>query len=86
MSLWSNYGSSFSFPTLKQNLEVDTLIIGGGMTGLNTMYFLRDQEKICLVEANTIGSGVSMNTTGKINYLQENTFVSNYRKGKKILG
>lgn len=85
MSLWSNYGSSFSFPTLKQNLEVDTLIIGGGMTGLNTMYFLRDQEKICLVEANTIGSGVSMNTTGKINYLQENTFVSNYRKGKKIL-
>ncbi len=85
MSLWSKYREDFSFPSLKSNLEVDTLIIGGGMTGLNTMYFLRDQKNICLVEANQIGSGVSMNTTGKINYLQENTFVSKLQKGKKIL-
>lgn len=85
MSLWSKYREDFSFPSLKSNLEVDTLIIGGGMTGLNTMYFLRDQKNVCLVEANQIGSGVSMNTTGKINYLQENTFVSKLQNGKKIL-
>lgn len=85
MSLWSNYQKNISFPTLEKNLEVDTLIIGGGMTGLNTLYFLRNQENVCLVEADVIGSGISKNTTGKINYLQENTFVANYQKGKKIL-
>lgn len=85
MSFWSLDRESLHYPMLNKNLEVDTLIIGGGMTGINTMYFLRNQPSVCLVEANQIGSGVSMNTTGKINYLQENTFVANLKKGKKIL-
>lgn len=85
MSLWKKYQGTVKYPSLQSNLEVDTLIIGGGMTGLNTLYQLKDQKRVCLVEANRIGSGVSMNTTGKINYLQDNTFVSNLKKGKRVL-
>ena len=85
MSLWRKYQDIIHYPSLQSNLEVDTLIIGGGMTGINTLYFLKDQQKVCLVEANQIGSGVSMNTTGKINYLQENTLVSFLKKGKELL-
>ena len=85
MSIWSKYKSDITFPSLQENKIVDTLIIGGGMTGLNSLYFLKDQENVCLVEANEIGQGVSMNTTGKINYLQDNTFVLSLKKGKTVL-
>ncbi len=57
---------------LEKDLDVDVLIIGGGITGLTTLYFLRNSNlKVALVEANTIGSGSSGYTTGKISYVQE---------------
>ena len=59
--------------TLNKDLEVDVLIIGGGMTGINTAYQLISSNlKVCLVEKNIIGSGVTSKTTGKLTYLQEN--------------
>lgn len=59
-------------PSLDENIETDILIIGGGMTGLSTAYFLRDKGyKVCLVEKNYIGNGVTTKSTGKITYLQD---------------
>ena len=50
----------------------DVLIIGGGITGISTAYHLIDSGlKVCLVEKNLIGSGVTSRTTGKLTYLQE---------------
>ncbi|MGM9835098.1 MAG: FAD-dependent oxidoreductase [Bacilli bacterium] len=70
MSLWENYLDNFSFKSLANSIEVDTLIIGGGLAGLTTLYYLKDLPSVCLVDANYIGSGVTKNTTGKLNYLQ----------------
>ncbi|MCI8394277.1 MAG: FAD-dependent oxidoreductase [Bacilli bacterium] len=85
MSLWESYQTKQQFPSLQKHVSVNTLIIGGGMTGLNLLYFLKNQLDVCLVEANTIGAGVSKNTTGKINYLQENTWLPYLKKGKEDL-
>lgn len=70
MSLWEKYLDTKKFPQLDKNLKVDTLIIGGGIAGLTTLYFLKDKKDVCLVEASQIGLGVTKNTTGKITYLQ----------------
>lgn len=60
---------------LNKNIEVDVLIIGGGLTGISSAYYLRDSNlKICLVEQGYVGMGVTSKTTGKINYLQETIY------------
>jgi len=71
-SLWMKDYKNKSVKELDKNIEVDVLIIGGGMTGLHTAYFLKDSDlDICLVEQNLVGMGVSSRTTGKITFLQE---------------
>lgn len=74
LSLWSNFLKEEQLDSLQKNIDVDTLIIGGGITGLTTLYYLRNKESVCLVEANSVGNGVSKNTTGKITYLQNTIY------------
>ncbi|MBQ4634206.1 MAG: FAD-dependent oxidoreductase [Bacilli bacterium] len=79
-SVWSDIKNEISCPTLKQNLEVDVLIIGGGLTGISTAYHLINSNlNVCLVEKNKIGSGVSSRTTGKLTFLQENIYSKLYK-------
>lgn len=74
-SIWKDNIKLPEFNKLKENIEVDILIIGGGMTGINTLYQLRNSNlKIVLVEQNKIGMGVTSNTTGKITYLQDSMY------------
>ncbi len=74
-SIWVNDIEEKSIKELNKNIKCDVLIIGGGMTGLNTAYFLsKSKLKVCLVEQGRIGMGVSSRTTGKINYLQETIY------------
>ncbi len=70
MSLWEKYRDDLKFPKLTEDLDVDVLIIGGGITGLTTLYNLKNYKSIALVEAREIGTGISMNTTGKVTFLQ----------------
>lgn len=70
MSLWEKDLAKWQFATLKKDIEVDTLIIGGGLTGCTLLYYLKNYPSVCLVEKNTIGCGVTKNTTGKLTYLQ----------------
>ncbi len=73
VSIWSEELRISKYPKLEQDIDIDVLIIGGGMTGVNTAYQLIDSGlSVCLVEKNTIGSGVTSRTTGKLTYLQEN--------------
>jgi len=67
---------------LDSNINVDILIIGGGMTGLTSAYFLKDKKNICVVDANLIGHGVTLNSTAKINYFQQ-VIYSNIIKSTK---
>ena len=74
-SIWSDIKENSICESLNKDIEVDILIIGGGITGISTLYHLKDSNlKVCLVEKNIIGSGVSSKTTGKLTYLQENIY------------
>lgn len=56
-----------TFPTLKQDIHTDVLIIGGGMAGILMAYFLqKNHVDYVLVEKGKIGSGTTQNTTAKI--------------------
>ena len=73
-SIWSEEIKN-KYSKLEKDIEVDVLIVGGGMTGISTAYHLKDSNlKVCLVEKNNIGSGVTSKTTGKLTYLQENIY------------
>lgn len=56
-----------SFPTLKEDIECDICIVGGGLTGLFCAYQLQNEfARVVLIEANTIASGASGRNTGKV--------------------
>ena len=66
-SLWSETVTLPSFESLNKNLKTDVLIIGGGITGILCAHYLQQAGvNYCLVEANTILSGITKNTTAKI--------------------
>lgn len=79
MSIWNLETNNYQKQTLSKDIKVDILIIGAGMTGLTTAYYLQNKN-ICVVDANVIGRGVTLNSTAKINYFQERV----YTKIKKI--
>lgn len=81
MSLWGKYLTEKKFEKLNKDIRVNTLIIGGGITGLTTLYYLKEKESVCLVDASFIGEGVTKNTTGKLTYLQEDIY-SNLEKNR----
>lgn len=71
-SIWIEGIKKESYPTLDKDLEVDVLVVGGGITGISAAYHLRNSKlKVCVVERNKIGSGISSKTTGKLTYLQD---------------
>ena len=66
-SLWADTAKLPSFPRLEQDLKTDILIIGGGMAGLLCACALnRACADYALIEADSICSGVTRNTTAKI--------------------
>ena len=74
-SIWNKDIKRDSIQALDHSLHTDVLIIGGGITGITTAYYLRNSAlNVTLVEQNRIASGVSSRTTGKINYLQETIY------------
>lgn len=69
-SIWNETVDIAPFPVLEGNCSTDTLIIGGGLTGVLCAYFLQQAGVDCLlVEENTPGSGTTSNTTAKITAL-----------------
>ncbi len=66
-SVWDYEKNSQVFPALESDVSTDVLIIGGGMCGVLCAYFLGQAGIDCLlVEADTLCSGVTVNTTAKI--------------------
>lgn len=63
-SIWIN--KKKKYPAVEQDLECDVCIVGGGLSGVLTAYFLQDHfEKIILIEADSLGFGASGRNTGK---------------------
>lgn len=68
-SLWQNGIVMPRFEPLKGDCKTDVLIIGGGIAGLLTAFFLQKRNiDYILVEKNTLCTGVSGNTTAKITF------------------
>ena len=67
-SLWiETTKNQLHLKSLTQNLETEVCIIGAGLFGLTTAYYLTKQgKKVVVVEKDDIGEKVSGNTTGKI--------------------
>lgn len=75
--------ASTTYPSLKQDLQCDTLVIGAGITGLTTAYLLSTEgKKVVLIEREYIGYGETSHTTAMITI-----FFDFYSKEiKKMLG
>lgn len=66
-SFWKATTQAPTFPSLNRDLEVDTLVIGGGITGITTAYLLQQAgHPVHLIEGDTIGSGDSGHTSGHL--------------------
>lgn len=68
-SLWQETNSLPRFPTFKKNVRTDVLIIGGGLAGILTAYFLKQKGiPYILVEKGRICGVTTGNTTAKITF------------------
>jgi glycine/D-amino acid oxidase-like deaminating enzyme len=66
-SLWTDTVKLDHFPPLQGNVTTDVLIIGGGLSGILCAYFLQKKRvNYILAEGDTIGVGITKNTTAKI--------------------
>jgi glycine/D-amino acid oxidase-like deaminating enzyme len=67
-SLWRDYYPKRPiYPKLKADAKTDVVIVGAGITGLTCAYLLKKSGmKVIVLEKNTIGSGTSGRTTGKV--------------------
>jgi len=66
-SIWAQNSNLPSFGRLEHDIKTDVLIVGGGMAGILCAYMLHKAGiQYTLIEADTVCSGVSRNTTAKI--------------------
>lgn len=66
-SIWKHNLEMPQKNELPKNMQVNTLVIGAGMAGVLTAYFLQKKGiEVMLVEAKSIASGQTQNTTAKI--------------------
>ncbi len=66
-SLWQDTCKQPAFPRLQQDTDTDVLIIGGGMAGVLCAHMLHHAGvDSLLVEADSLGGGVTGNTTAKL--------------------
>ncbi|MGN0593201.1 MAG: FAD-dependent oxidoreductase [Ruminococcus sp.] len=68
-SLWHADAALPEFPTLQNEIKTDVLVIGGGITGILTAFFLHQKGiPYVLAEKSRICSGTTQNTTAKITF------------------
>lgn len=68
-SVWQMDADIPKFPRLCKDIKTDVLIIGGGLAGLLTAYFLhRNGVNYVLVEKGRICAGTTQNTSAKITF------------------
>ncbi len=66
-SVWQQSIYALARPALPGNMTVDVAVIGGGLTGILTAYFLQQSGRECVVlEADSVGGGQTAHTTAKI--------------------
>ena len=68
-SVWTVSAQLPSFEPLKEEIQTEVLIVGGGLAGLLCAYHMAQAGvDVVLVEADTICSGITKNTTAKVTF------------------
>jgi glycine/D-amino acid oxidase-like deaminating enzyme/nitrite reductase/ring-hydroxylating ferredoxin subunit len=71
-SLWLDTSPPQDFPQLKGRVEVDVLVVGGGITGLTTAYLLRQTGcRVAVVDQQIIGGGETAHTTAHVTFVTD---------------
>lgn len=67
-SYWTDTTRVTNYPDLNKNIEADVCIVGAGIVGVSTAYFLSKNSnlKIVILDKDKVCMGVSANTTAKI--------------------
>ena len=66
-SIWKDGVNLKKYKKLDKDIDVDCLIIGGGITGISCLYHLKDSGlKVALVEQNKLGMGVLLILLGRL--------------------
>jgi glycine/D-amino acid oxidase-like deaminating enzyme/nitrite reductase/ring-hydroxylating ferredoxin subunit len=61
-----------AFPSLDRDLEVDVVVVGGGLTGITTAYLLRKSgARVALVERGRLASADTSRTTAHLTYVTD---------------
>lgn len=75
LSYWNKTAKKDEYPPLKNSIETDILIIGGGITGITCAYCLAKKgEKPVVIEAGGLCDGTTGNTTGKVTIQHDNVY------------
>lgn len=70
-----------TYPELKENIETDVVIVGGGITGLNTAYLLKKSGfKVVVLEKHNVASGTTGGTTGKVTSQHDLKYADLYKR------
>ncbi|MDF2590882.1 MAG: dependent oxidoreductase, partial [Clostridia bacterium] len=66
-SYWIASTPTTDYPKLTEDIKVDVLIVGGGMSGISCAYMLsKEGVKVAIIEADRILQGTTGHTTAKI--------------------
>lgn len=88
-SIWSQTIQISERESLREDKTADIVVIGAGITGLLTAYYLqREGKKVVVLEADRIASGQTKNTTAKITSqhgLIYDLLIKDYGKEKALL-
>lgn len=96
-SIWNEFlNKNNNYSKLKNDIETDVLIIGGGIAGILTAFNLsKTSLKVTLVERNKLLSGITSKMTAKVTILQDiltkidddkvNLYLKSQIEGMKLL-
>ena len=60
------------FPALDRDIEVDVVVVGGGLTGITTAYLLRKEGvRVALIERDRLAAGDTSRTTAHLTYVTD---------------
>ena len=84
-SLWrEEYPGEPVYRRLDEDIKVDTVIIGAGITGLTAAYLLKQSgQKVAVLEKETVGGGTTGRTTGKVTAQHNLIYASLYDQSGK---
>ncbi|KAB7704398.1 FAD-dependent oxidoreductase [Bacillus aerolatus] len=86
---WRDFIDLPEFPRLEKDIQVDVVIVGGGMTGITSAYLLVNEGlKVAILEAGKLLNGTTGHTTAKVTAQHDviyDEFIQNFGRSKARL-